>query len=203
VEAGTDDDWATAAAVLRRGGLVCVPTESFYGLAAVATDRAAVARVLAAKRRRPDAPIACVAADWAQAARLWQAPPARAAELAARYWPGPLTLVAAAAAGLDPALCGPAGVGVRVPATPRLVELCRSVGAPLTATSANLTGAPPTRTVAEAQAQLGVAVDLYLDAGPTSGQAPSTVVEIEPSGRLRVVRAGAVTLAEEDLRWPR
>jgi L-threonylcarbamoyladenylate synthase len=194
---------AAAATVLREGGVVCFPTESFYGLAALARDPAALAREVAAKQRPPVAPIACVAHDWDAACLLWRRPPLVAHHLAARHWPGPLTLVCEAAAGLSATLCGPAGVGVRVPSHAWAMALAAAVGEPITATSANVSGAPPPCTTLDARVQLGGAVDIYLDGGTTMGGAPSTVVELPASGHGRVVRPGAITLSHEELSWPK
>ncbi len=195
---------ARAAAVLRRGGVVCFPTESFYGLAALALDAEAVARVVAAKQRTDTAPIACIAADLEAATRLWLAPvPDVALELARAHWPGSLTLVAPAAKGVPAPLIGPGGVGVRVPPHPWALALAAAVEQPITATSANLSGRPPARSIAEVRAQLGSGVDLYLDGGETVGGLPSTVVEIPVRGAPRLVRAGAVPLTAEEMAWPR
>ncbi len=195
---------ARAAAVLRRGGVVCFPTESYYGLAALALDARAVARIVAAKGRADDAPIACIAADLEAATRLWAAPaPAVALELARHHWPGSLTIIAPAMDGLPAALCGKGGVGVRVPPHPWALALAAAVEQPITATSANPSGKPPARTIAEVRAQLGAGVDLYLDGGETAGGLPSTIVEVPTRGAPRLVRAGAIALSPEEMAWPR
>jgi L-threonylcarbamoyladenylate synthase len=195
---------ARAADVLRRGGVVCFPTESYYGLAALAFHAAAVAKIVSVKGRGEQAPIACIAADLEAATRLWAQPvPAVALELARKHWPGSLTIVAPPAEGLPAALAGPSGVGVRVPPHPWALALAAAVEQPITATSANLSGKPPSRTVAEVRAQLGNGVDLYLDGGETAGGLPSTVVEVPPRGAPKLVRAGAVALSSEEMAWPR
>jgi L-threonylcarbamoyladenylate synthase len=195
---------ARAAEVLRRGGIVCFPTESFYGLAAIAFDEAAVAKIVAVKGRGEQAPIACIAADLEAATRLWAPPaPAVALELAKKHWPGSLTLIAPAAAGLPAPLVGANGVGVRVPPHAWALALAAAVEQPITATSANLSGKPPARTVADGRAQLGSGVDLYLDGGETAGGLPSTIVEIPTRGAPKVLRAGAVVLSSEEMAWPR
>jgi L-threonylcarbamoyladenylate synthase len=192
-----------AAEVVRAGGVVCFPTETYYGLAALAMDAAAVGKVIAAKGRPDAMPIACVAADLAIARRLWAEPVDKLAlRLADDHWPGPLTIVAAAAPDLPAELAGPGGIGVRVSPHPLAAALAHAVGAPITATSANRSGAPACRTIDAARAQLGDAVDFYLDAGETPGGAPSTLVEVHGSIG-KILRAGALTLSPEELTWPR
>jgi tRNA threonylcarbamoyl adenosine modification protein (Sua5/YciO/YrdC/YwlC family) len=135
---------------------------------------------------------------------LWAEPtPQVALELAKAHWPGSLTIVAPAADDLPGALVGPGGVGVRVPPHPWALALAAAVEQPITATSANLSGKPPARTVADVKAQLGSTIDLYLDGGETAGGEPSTIVEVPTRGAPRLVRAGAVTLTPEEMAWPR
>jgi L-threonylcarbamoyladenylate synthase len=193
-----------AADVLRKGGIVCFPTESFYGLAALAFNDAAVAKIVAVKGRGEQAPIACIAADLEAATRLWAQPvPDVALELARKHWPGSLTLIAPAAPGLPAPLVGANGVGVRVPPHAWALALAAAVEQPITATSANLSGKPPARTVAEVRSQLGIGVDLYLDGGETAGGLPSSIVEIPTRGAPKILRAGAVALSSEEMAWPR
>jgi L-threonylcarbamoyladenylate synthase len=184
-----------AVAALQRGELVCFPTETYYGLAVDARSQEAVARLIAAKGRREDAPIATIAADVGSARTLWADPvPAPAIELAAAHWPGPLTLVCPAAPGVPAPLVGPDGVGVRVSSHPWAAALAAAFGGPITATSANLTGSAPTRRAAEASAQLGASVAHYLDGGETPGGRPSTIAAIRPDGSLHIIRQGPVRL---------
>ena len=185
---------ARAARLLADGRVVCYPTETHYGLGANALDPAAVARVVSAKGRAVGAPIAVIVPDLAAACRLWASLPAPLEALARRYWPGPLTIVAPAKAGVPSPLVGELGVGARVSSNPVAHALAVAFGGPITATSANVTGAPPADTAAAARAQLGEAVDAYLDGGPTPGGLPSTVIAIDPSGSPRVLRAGALSI---------
>jgi L-threonylcarbamoyladenylate synthase len=196
---------AEAVVVLRRGGVVCFPTESFYGLAALAFDADAVARLIAAKGGvDPSAPMVCIAADLEAAQALWRQPvPERALALAKAHWPGALTIVAPAAARVPAALVGPLGVGVRIPPHASALALAAAAEQPITAVSANVVGQAPPRSLAEARAQLGARVDLYLDGGVTEGGAPSTIVEVPQAGPPRVVREGSVKLTSEELAWQR
>jgi L-threonylcarbamoyladenylate synthase len=197
---------AAAAERLLAGKIVCFPTESFYALGVPAVG-GALDEVLRAKGRPPSQPIACLAASAEVAARVWQPPvPPRALALAERHWPGALTIVAPGIAGLHASLLGPAGIGVRVSSHPIVQALARlwaakakGPAAVLTATSANRTGEPPARTVAEARRRLDHVVDFYLDGGQTAGGPPSTVIEVLASGGARVVREGAVKLSAKEL----
>ena len=185
---------ARARAALERGAVVCVPTETTYGLAVDARVDGALERLLALKGGRR-APVALIAADLAQARALARVWPEAAARLAAAHWPGPLTVVVPARAGLPPALLGPGGgVGVRVAGHGWPRALAAAIGAPVTATSANPSGRPPATTVAEARAYFGAAVAVYLDGGVAAARAGSTVVEIDEAGAVRVLRAGVLPL---------
>jgi L-threonylcarbamoyladenylate synthase len=183
-----------AADVLRRGGLVAFPTETFYGLGAAALDRAAVRRVFEAKGRPASMPLLVVLDVASNLSQLVDEVPTHARALIERYWPGPLTLVFRAAPRVPAEVTAGTGtVGVRVPshAVPR--ALVAQLGVAVTAPSANPTGAAPPATADAVLAGLGDAVDLVLDGGPTAGGAPSTVVDVTVDPP-RVVRQGAVTL---------
>ncbi len=179
-----------AATLIRAGGIVAIPTDTLYGLAANPFSASAVERVFAVKGRSAERALPLVAADVEQIeAHLGPLPPA-AHRLASAYWPGPLTLLVARPSGLSADVTGGrAQVGVRVPAHAVARELCRMCGRPLTATSANVSGAPATADPDEVARTLDV--DLLLDAGPTPGGPPSTIVDV--SGReIRLVRPGAI-----------
>lgn len=185
-----------AALVLALGRVVCLPTESTYGLAVDIRSLDGLIRLDALKQARPsDAPYPLIAPDLDAAralARIW---PEAADELAARYWPGPLTLVVPARAHLPAGLVGPeGGVGVRVSSHPIAAELARHIGGVITATSANRSSAPPATRVSEARAIFGDEIGCYLDGG-ICDRTPSTVVAVDHMGRLRLLRRGAIDLA--------
>ena len=196
------EDLAAAARVIWDGGLVAFPTETFYGLGANALDPEAVACVFRAKGRPADKPLLVLVDSVEMAAEVVVEVPERARRLIARYWPGPLTLILHARAHVPRALtAGTDTVGVRLPSHPVARALVRAARLPITAPSANPHGGPSPRTAAEVLAGLGERVDLVLDGGPTTGGAPSTVLDV--TGKApRVVRAGAVTLSPEDLATP-
>lgn len=189
------DALRAAADALERGEVVCLPTESSYGLAADLRLPAALARVTSLKRGRPaDSPFPLVAGSTEDARALARVWPAEAERLATLHWPGPLTLVVPARPELPAEVVGPGGgVGVRVSSHPIARALARALGRPITATSANRAGEPPAVTVEEARAAFGDEIAFYLDGGRCDGVA-STVVVVAEDGGLRVVRRGPIDL---------
>jgi L-threonylcarbamoyladenylate synthase len=179
-----------AADLVRRGGVLAMPTETFYGLGADPANATAVRRVAAMKGRADGPPILVLIADVAILSSFVPTVPSSAKLLMERFWPGPLTLVLPAHHTLPVALTGGTGtVGIRQPSLALLRELLLRTG-PLTGTSANKTGQPPARTAGEVEAILGRDVDLILDGGPTAGEAPSTVVDA--TGPIRLLREGMI-----------
>jgi len=184
---------ARAVAVIRAGGLVGMPTETVYGLAANALDPACIAKIYAAKGRPSHNPLIAHVADAAQAESLAAEWPLMARELAARFWPGPMTLVvrkkaivpAELSAGLDT-------FGVRVPDHPVALALIRACGFPLAAPSANRFTEVSPVTAAQVARGLGASVDLILDAGHTRVGLESSVIDVS-GGRPVMLRPGMLT----------
>lgn len=192
--AALDGAVAAATGALRDGHLVVLPTDTVYGIAADAFDPSAVARLLAAKGRGREMPPPVLIADpvtldalvadrlpsWLQAA-------------IDELWPGPLTVIMRAQPSLTWDLGETFGtVAVRVPADDRTRAVLKRSG-PLAVSSANRTGLPAATTVDEAEDMLGDAVAVYLDGGPSSGQAASTILDVTAS-TPRILRRGPVTL---------
>lgn len=186
---------ARAAAVLRAGGLVGLPTETVYGLAADARDDAAVRRLFSVKGRPADNPLIVHVADIGGLEAVARSVPPLARELAARWWPGPLTIVVDA--GDVPAVTtgGLGSVAVRVPSHPVALAVLRASGLALAAPSANRSGRPSPTRAAHVVADLGDDVDLVLDAGPCALGLESTVVDARGPEAV-VLRAGWVTAAD-------
>jgi L-threonylcarbamoyladenylate synthase len=191
-EAPHRDAVQEAATLIRRGGVVALPTDTLYGLAADPFRREAVERVFEVKGRDAERALPLMAYDTAQVtAWLGRLTPI-GERLAAAYWPGPLTLLVAAAAALAPGVSAGTGrVGVRVPADAVARAVCRAVGRPVTATSANISGRPATADPDEVERVLGARIDLLLDGGPTRGGPPSTIVDVT-AAEPRIVRAGVI-----------
>jgi len=181
-----------AAKWILSGGVVALPTDTLYGLAADPFSAAAVARVFLAKGRGAERALPLIAADaWQITAHLGPLS-ATAARLAERFWPGPLTLLVAAPRALAGEVTGGTGrVGVRVPANDVARAICRAAARPLTATSANLSGEPATADPDRVERTLGDRIDLLIDTGPTPGGAASTIVDLTGAEPV-LVRAGAI-----------
>jgi L-threonylcarbamoyladenylate synthase len=189
-----DDDAGRERAihVLRDGGVVALPTDTVYGIAVELAGDGAIERLFEAKRRPADRAIMLLLADAAQATELAEWPPAAAA-LAEAFWPGGVTLVLPRLrdVSLPAALTGGRPtIGLRVPDHPSPRALAAGVG-PLPVTSANISGQPAAATAAEIRAQLGDAIELILDGGPSHGGPASTVVDCTAS-QPRILRVGAV-----------
>jgi L-threonylcarbamoyladenylate synthase len=187
---------AEAAAALRAGGLVILPTETVYGLAADAANPRAVAAVYEAKGRPSFNPLIAHVAGLAAARRIARFD-ARAERLARAFWPGPLTLVLPAAdpqAVCDLARAGLDTVAVRAPAHPLAHALLEACGGPVVAPSANRSGRPSPTTFADAIEETGPAAAAALDGGPCTVGLESTVVALLDEARL--LRPGAVTRGE-------
>lgn len=186
-----------AAAALRAGGLVILPTETVYGLAADASNADAVAAIFEAKGRPRFNPLISHVADLAAAERL-AVFDARARRLAEAFWPGPLTLVLPVRS--DVAVCDLARAGLdtvalRVPAHRLALDLLRAFGGPVVAPSANRSGRPSPTTFADAMEETGEKATAALDGGPCEVGLESSVVALL-SGEARLLRPGAVTRAQ-------
>lgn len=182
-----------AASLLRRGGLVAFPTETVYGLGADARNPDAIRRLFAAKGRPADNPLIVHVADITDVPGIVREITPLARTLAARWWPGPLTLVLDA----DPNLPrittgGHPTVGVRVPDHPVARRLLELAGVPVAAPSANRSGRPSPTTAEHVLADLGDAVDAIVDGGPCVVGLESTVVDARGDVPV-VLREGAVT----------
>jgi len=174
--------------VLSKSGLISLPTESFYGLAAAPFDEQALARLRAVKGRSEGKPILVLIGERHQLGPFVQTIPRAAQVLMDAFWPGPLTIVFPAAPGLsDVVTAGSGSVGIRLSAWGPLADLLCRVG-PVTGTSANREGLPPPRTAEEVQDCLGEQLDLIIDGGPTPGGQPSTVIDVQSA--IRIVRNG-------------
>jgi L-threonylcarbamoyladenylate synthase len=188
---------AAAAAVVRSGGTVAFPTETVYGLGANGLDPEAVEGIFIAKGRPRRNPLILHVASTEQALRLVTDWPVTAASLAARFWPGPLTLILPRAAVVpDLVTAGLPNVALRMPAHPVALALIERSGVPIAAPSANLSGRPSPTLAEHVLADLDQKIDLILDGGPAAVGVESTILSL--TGQWPVLlRPGGVTL--EDL----
>lgn len=187
LQANSAADLAEAARLMLDGRLVAFPTDTVYGLGTTAWDAAAVGRIFAAKERPPERAIPILIADLGGAGELVADMPEALAALAARYWPGPLTLVVAASQTIPEIVTAGTGtVALRAPNHPAALTLLRLTG-PLAVSSANRSGWDNPLTAADVLAQLAGRIDAVLDGGRCPGGLPSTVFDLtqSPPRRLR------------------
>jgi L-threonylcarbamoyladenylate synthase len=178
--------------IIARGGVIAFRTDTFYGLGADPFNREAIQRLKQLKGREDQKPILIIVSDRAEVSRFIPAPTRSFSLLAETFWPGPLTLIGAAAAGVpEEVTAGTKTVGVRLPDDDRVRALVRNCGGALTATSANPSHQEPAITAQQVFGYFGQAIDLVLDDGESKGDQPSTVIDVsgvEP----RVIREGAI-----------
>ena len=184
----------TALDILQRGGLVAFPTDTVYGVGALAFDGKAVESIYKAKDRPIEKAIPVLIADAADMEKVGMDIPEVAYQLAARFWPGPLTCIIPKQPTLPEAVSATDTVGVRVPDHEVARTLLRTAG-PMAVTSANISGQPSPSTAQEVFAQLGGRIDLIIDGGTTPGGVPSTLVDCT-GGELKILREGPLTLEE-------
>ena len=185
------DGIAAAAAVVRRGQLAVVPTDTVYGVAADAFSPPAVNLLLAAKGRGRDMPAPVLVSSTAMVEAVVEALSPAGRALADAFWPGALTLVVRHTPHLSWDLGEARGtVAVRMPDHPIALALIEQTG-PLAVSSANRSGQPPATTVVDARLQLGGSVAVYLDGGPCAAPVPSSIVDLTADSPV-LLRAGAI-----------
>lgn len=183
---------ASAAQSVAAGQLVVMPTDTVYGLGADAFDKTAVASLLEVKGRGRDMPVPVLVGSWSTIDGLVTSVNQRTRDLIEAFWPGALTLVVQHAPSLSWDLGDARGtVAVRMPLHPVAIELLELTG-PMAVSSANRSGRPAALTAAEARAQLGDDVAVYLDGGPVTTGVASTIVDVTAEVP-RILRAGAVS----------
>ena len=180
--------------VLQAGGLIAFPTDTVYGVGALAFNGKAVESIYIAKDRPIEKAIPVLIGDAEDFVKVAAHIPNMAIRLAAHYWPGPLTLVVPKISTLPVAVSADATVGVRVPDHPIARNLLRSAG-PMAVTSANISGGKNPTTPEEVFAQLNGRIELILDGGKTEGGVASTVVDCTQS-KPGILREGPITLDE-------
>src|SRR5579875_2485874 len=196
MELPSEEELIRAARLIREGKLVAFPTETVYGLGANALDAEAVKRIYQAKERPWASPLIVHVADEQMARTVTAEWPEIAQKLAARFWPGPLTLVLKKAEIVpDLVTAGLNSVGVRAPAHPVALDLIRRAGVPIAAPSANRFSEISPTTAEHVGASLGDRVDMILDAGPTEVGIESTVVALTRTPPA-ILRPGMISQPE-------
>jgi L-threonylcarbamoyladenylate synthase len=168
-----------ASDILLSGGLVAYPTESFYGLAVDSTNENAIRRLFLLKQRSPGRPLLILIPSIEVLDRYVAHIPPIAHQLIDEFWPGALTLVFEAGPKVSPLLtAGTDKIGIRLSPHPVATALAQAIGAPITGTSANISGKPACRNAGEVSGSFKEWVDLILDGGATTGKIGSTVLDI-------------------------
>jgi L-threonylcarbamoyladenylate synthase len=183
-----------AAEQIRAGQVLGMPTDTFYGLAADPFNLRAVDRVYEIKSRLRHKPLSLLIESVDQAEELTRPLPEEFYKLARRFWPGPLTIIVKAASRLPLKVTANTGnVALRVPAAKIPLEVIRTAGIPITATSANLSGAAECTTAVQVRDQLRDRISIILDGGTSPRETPSTIVDLtDDDARWSVLREGAI-----------
>jgi tRNA threonylcarbamoyl adenosine modification protein (Sua5/YciO/YrdC/YwlC family) len=183
---------------LDAGGVVALPTDTFYGLAVDPVNLHAVDQIYVIKTRVRHKPLSLLLADVAQAYEIARALDSRFDRLAERFWPGPLTIVVRAGTRLPLRVTANTGnVALRVPDSSIPRAVVRRLGMPVTATSANVMGAPECTHAVGVREQLGDRIPLIVDGGPTARNVPTTIVDLSCDSKTwRVLRTGAIPAHE-------
>ncbi|HEX6034581.1 MAG TPA: L-threonylcarbamoyladenylate synthase, partial [Anaerolineales bacterium] len=192
--ASSDDTLLRALAVLHAGGLVAFPTDTVYGVGALAFDGQAIELIYAAKDRPVDKAIPILISDVNELDKVGIDIPEVARKLASRFWPGPLTVLVPKRRDLPESVSATSTVGVRVPDHEVARALLHAAG-PMAVTSANISGQQSPVSAPEVHEQLGGRIPLIIDGGKTPGGIPSTLVDCT-SAELKVLREGPVSLEE-------
>ena len=193
LSANREEEIKTAGRLLREGGLVAIPTETVYGLAANALNGGAVAAIFAAKGRPMDNPLIVHISHLEQWAPLVSEIPPRAMELAKHFWPGPLTIILPKSTLIpDEVSAGQATVAVRFPSHPVARAVIDAAGVPLAAPSANLSGSPSPTEAQHVLADLDGRIDAVLDGGACDVGVESTVITLAQEVP-RLLRPGGIT----------
>jgi L-threonylcarbamoyladenylate synthase len=189
---------AYAAQQIRAGKVLGMPTDTFYGLAADPFNLRAVDTVYEIKSRSRQKPLSLLIESEEQAEELARSLPDNFYLLARRFWPGPLTLIVRAASKLPLKVTANTGnVALRIPAAKIPIEIIRAAGVPITATSANLSGASECTTAQAVRDQLKDRVPVIVDGGPSPREVPSTIIDLsDQDGDWRVLREGAIPTQE-------
>lgn len=187
------DAIAEAVQILRRGGVVAYPTETFYGLGADGTDESAIDRIFAIKGRGRQVPVSVIIGDGQDVELLAAEIPEGARKLADAFWPGAITMVFEALPGVCGLLTAGTGkIGIRLSSNPVATLIARQLGGPLTATSANPSGWPECTTADKVLEALGDDIDIVIDGGVTPGGSGSTIIDVTVDPPL-ILREGALS----------
>ncbi len=179
--------------ILRQGGIIAYPTETYYGLGVKYDILQALQRLYDIKRRPTDMAMPLIIGDMKQLLMLTERITDEAAALIGKFWPGPLTLLFEARSDLPDFITAGNKVAVRMPGESFALSLARVAGFPLTATSANISGMPPGKNIPMVMNYFNDAFDLVIDGGESESMLPSTIVDAT-GPELSVLRLGLVNI---------
>lgn len=183
-----------AAGVIKGGGIIVYPTRCLYGVGADAFNARAVEGIYTIKQRAAHKPILILIDHPRRLERLVTHVPGMAVNIMRQFWPGRVTLVFEAGAGVSPELTGGSGkIGIRLPGHPVAAALVEAVAGPITGTSANLSDRPGCHRIPDLEPQIAHQLDLILDAGPLAGGRGSTVVDVTGKDRPIILREGVIS----------
>lgn len=183
----------TALSILKNGGIIAYPTETFYGLGAKYDIDSALKRLYEIKQRPGEKAMPLIIGDIEQLSLLADSVNASAKKLINRFWPGPLTILLHSRAGLSEYIVSENKVAVRIPGESFALKLAKASGFPITATSANISGMPPADSASLVFDYFDDRIDLIVDGGKTKGGLPSTIVDAADAA-IKILRKGAVDI---------
>jgi L-threonylcarbamoyladenylate synthase len=195
-QTGISEALEKASGTVKGGGVIAFPTETFYGLGVKFDNSAAIENLYRLKCRSRNKAMPLIIGEKRMLGLIASSVTESAERLIEKFWPGPLTLLLPAKANISELLTAKTGkIAVRIPGESFALDLARSLGAPITATSANISGMPPAVNIDDVIRYFGGAIDLIIDCGKTPGGKPSTIVDVSGS-KARILRAGAISAEE-------
>lgn len=191
---GLSEALEMASKIIKKGGVIAYPTETFYGLGAKFDDITALEKLYGIKHRSWNKALPLIIGDKKMLKHITSSITNSAEKLADIFWPGPLTLLLPATPDISEFITAKTGkIAVRVPGESFALDLVQSLGFPITATSANISGLPPADNADDVIRYFNDALDLIIDCGKTPGGKPSTIVDASAE-KIRFLRAGAVSI---------
>lgn len=182
-----------AIAVVKNGGIVAYPTETFYGLGAKYDINSALERLYEIKKRPKEKAMPLIIGNREELSLITDSVNEQANDLMDRFWPGPLTILFRARPSLSEYIVSESKVAVRIPGESFALRLAKAAGFPITSTSANISGMPPADSASMVSDYFGEEVDLIIDGGKTKGRLPSTIVDM--TGDLpKIIRQGSINI---------
>jgi L-threonylcarbamoyladenylate synthase len=192
LSAEREETLGTAVESLIKGGIIACPTETFYGLCARYDDNSALMKIYELKRRPEYKAMPLIIGSVDQLPIVTEDINEIARKLMARFWPGPLTLLFTARKGLSQFITFNGKIAIRIPGESFALKLAKAAGMPITSTSANISGMPPTTNAAMVARYFGKGPDIIVDGGESGGGKPSTIIDV--TGRkYKIIREGAIS----------